>query len=118
MIADRSALSDREKIVYLREQLGENQLVKLLVDQFFKLGRAGESHADVTWELLGLNTENRTALGQALQSLLEVIDRTVEEVAIEELHGMITITNTDVSFSMPDDKVIESVEGYRVEIGK
>ena len=118
MIADTPALSDREKITYLCEQLGENPVVKLLVDQFFSLGRAGEAHADETWELLGLDTENRTAIGQALQSLLEVIDRRVEDMKVEELHGMITISDTCVAFSMTQDRIIESIEGYRVEVGK
>lgn len=115
-IPENSAMTDREMIVLLRESIGEKRLFESLVDNFFKLGSAGENHADETWKTLGLDVKRRTQIGYALQSLLEVIDKTVEEMGIEALHGIIGINNNDVTFSMPDGNAIDSIEGYRVAV--
>lgn len=109
-----SAMTDLETIVFLREQTGEDRLMKSLVDHFFKLGRDGEDHADDSWTILGLDTNKRAGIGLALQSLLEVIDQAVEQLEIEELHGVININNRYVTFTMPESSVIDSIEEYRV----
>lgn len=114
MIPTNSAMTDQEKIDFLHEKIGENRLIKSLVDNFFMLGREGEDHADESWKILGLDTKKRTIIGLALQSLLEVIDQTVEEMGVDELHGMISIDNRYVTFSMLEGNIIDSIEGYQV----
>ena len=116
LLTDRASLTDRETMVFLREQLGEKRLVEILVERFYQLGRAGETHADKRWEQLGLETKKRNAIGLALQVLLEVIDRSVEEAGIEELQGEITINNDFAAFMVSDANVIESIDRYRVEV--
>jgi hypothetical protein len=109
-------MTDRETMSFLREQIGEDRLIESLVDNFFKLGKEGEDHADESWKILGIDTSKRTDIGLALQSLLEVIDKTVEEIRVEELHGIISIDNRCVTFNISDGRTIDSIEGYRVGI--
>jgi hypothetical protein len=42
----------------------------------------------------------------------------VEELEIDELHGMISIDNRYVVFNISDGSVIKPIEGYRVSIAK
>ncbi|MBE9542344.1 MAG: hypothetical protein IMF01_08495, partial [Proteobacteria bacterium] len=79
MIPENLGMTDKEIIAYLNEKLGEKRLIKYLVDNFFKLGEAGESHAAESWKILGLDAHKRAEIGRALQALLEVIDQKVEE---------------------------------------
>jgi len=116
MIPEHSGMTDKEMMVYLKERLGETDLIKTLVDNFFKLGELGENHADESWKMLGLDTKKRTNIGLSLQTLLEVIDRTVEKLGIKELYGTISINNRYVTFNMREDDIINSIEGYRVTI--
>lgn len=115
-IPDNSEMTDKEIISYLKENLGEKRLIKQLVDNFFKLGKAGEDHADKSWKTLGLDASKRTETGRALQSLLEVIDQKVEEPGVDELHGKIRINNNYVTFTMPEGSIITSIEGYQVDV--
>ena len=116
LIPEHSTMTDKETIAFLRGKIGQDRLKKSLVDQFFKLGKAGETHADENWRALGLDTKKRTLIGQALQSLLGVIDQTVEESGAEEVHGVININNRYVSFTMSEDSLIDSIEGCQVAI--
>ena len=116
MIPEDAAMTDREVVAYLRESLGEKRLVKLLVDRFYQLGRAGENHADENWKLLGLDTNKRTDIGRALQALLEVIDLAVEQLEIEELHGILNIDNEHVAFFITDGDIIESIDGVSLRV--
>ena len=118
LVPEDSAMTDRETMSYLRKRLGEDHLKTSLVDHFFKLGKAGEAHADESWITLGLDTKKRTVIGEALQSLLEVIDQTVEKSGVEEVHGVIIINNKYVTFTMPGNSLIDSIEGYQVAIAK
>jgi len=116
MIPENSAMTDKEIIAYLNEKLGEKRLTKYLVDNFFKLGKEGEKHADESWKILGLDTKKRTDIGLALQSLLEFIDQTVEKMGINELHGVISIDNRQVTFNMTGGNIIDAIEDYRVTV--
>ncbi len=116
LVPENTTMTDKETMAYLRETLGEECLIKSLVDNFFKLGKEGENHADESWKILGLDTGKRTDIGLALQTLLGVIDQTVEELGVEELHGIISIDNKYVTFNMPEGSIIDSIEGYRVAI--
>ena len=116
MIPENSGMTDKEMIAYLNEKLGEKRLVQYLVDNFFKLGEAGESHAAESWKRLGLDTHKQAEIGRALQALLEVIDQTVEELGIEKLHGFIRINNGHVSFVMQEPEIIDSIQGCQVAV--
>ena len=116
LVPENSTMTDKETIAFLREQTGEDRLIKSLLVHFFKLGKAGENHADESWKILGLDTSKRTGIGLALQSLLGVIDQTVEELGIEELHGMISLYNRYVTFNISEGSIIDSIEDYRVDI--
>jgi hypothetical protein len=116
MIPENSGMTDKEMIAFLNEKLGEKRLIKYLVDNFFKLGEAGESHAAESWKVLGLDTHKRAEIGRALQALLEVIDQVVEELDIEKLGGIIRINNSHVSFTMKKPDIIDSIDGYQVTV--
>ena len=116
LIPENTTMTVKETMAYLREEIGEERLIKSLVDNFFALGKKGERHASDSWKTLGLDTNKRTDIGLALQSLLGVIDKTVEEMVVEELHGIISINNKCVTFSISEGSLIDSIEGYRVAI--
>jgi hypothetical protein len=116
LLPENSAMTDKEMMAYLREQLGEDRLIKSLVDNFFSLGKKGEKHADDTWKSLGLDTKKRTDIGLALQSLLGVIDKTVEDIGVEELHGVLSIDDKHVTFNISEGCIIDSIEGCQVAI--
>lgn len=118
IIPENSGMTDKEMIIYLNEKLGEKCLIKYLVDNFFKVGKEGENHADESWKILGLDTKMRTNIGLALQSLLEFIDQTVEKIGINELHGVIRIDNRHVTFNMTEGSIIDSIEDYQVAVAK
>ena len=116
LVPESSTMTDKETIAFLREQIGEDRLIESLGENFFKLGKAGENHADESWRILGLDTSKRTGIGLALQSLLGVIDQNVEELGIEELHGLISIDNVYVTFNISEDSIIDSIDDCRVAI--
>ena len=116
LLPENTAMTDKETMTYLREHLGEQRLINSLVENFFSLGKQGEKHADDSWKSLGLDIKKRTDIGLALQSLLGVIDKTAEEMGVEQLHGMISIDNKHVTFNILDGCIIDSIEGYQVAI--
>ena len=116
IIPENLGMTEKEIITYLKGKLGEKRLTKYLIDNFFKLGKAGENHADKSWMILGLDTKKRAAIGRAIQTLLEVIDQTVEELGIEKLRGFIRINNSHVSFTIQNPVTIDSIEGYQVAV--
>jgi hypothetical protein len=116
LIPENSTMTDKEIIAFLREQTGEDRLIKSLVDNFFNIGKEGEKHADESWNILGLDTNRRTETGLALQILLGVIDQAVEDLGIEELHGMMGIDARHVTFNMSGGIIIDSIEGCQVAI--
>jgi hypothetical protein len=74
VLPENTTMTDKETMAYLREKTGEERLIKSLVDNYFELGKKGEKHAEESWKTLGLDTNNRTNVGLALQSLLGVVD--------------------------------------------
>lgn len=116
LVPEHSTMTDRETIAFLRERIGKDRLKNSLVDHFFKLGKAGETHADESWRTLGLDTKKRKDIGEALQTLLGVIDQAVEELGTEEVHGMISINNRCVAFTLTENSLIDSTEGYQVAV--
>jgi hypothetical protein len=116
LVPESTTMTDKETIAFLREQTGEDRLIKSLVDNFFKLGKEGETHADQSWKTLGLDTNRRTEIGLALQLLLEDIDQTAEQLGIEELHGTIGIDDRHVTFNITEGSIIDSIEGHQVAI--
>ncbi|MEN8763006.1 MAG: hypothetical protein ABF290_11290, partial [Thiogranum sp.] len=64
----------------------------------------------------GLDTKKRKDIGEALQTLLGVIDQAVEELGAEEAHGMISINNRCVAFTLTANSLIDSTEGYEVAV--
>jgi hypothetical protein len=115
-LPENASMTDKETMAYLREQLGKDHLIKSLVDNFFSLGKKGENHAEESWKTLGLDANKRTEIGLALQKLLGVVDQTVEELEVDELHGVISIDNRYVTFNISDNNVIDSIESYRVPV--
>ena len=113
MIPDDSEMTDKDVIEYLLDRLGEKLLTRYLVNHFFALGVAGEAHAAESWQKLGMDTRKRTETGQALQTLLAMIDKAVEEHAVEELHGIIGISRSHVFFKAEPAGLIKQ---YEVEI--
>ncbi len=111
-----SDMTDKACMLYLKDKLGEKTLVKSLVDNFFKLGKAGEAHADESWKRLQLDTSKKTQIGEALQTLLQVIDQTVEKLGVEKLHGFIEINNKEIKFTMPEADAIDSIQAYQVAV--
>jgi len=111
-----SDMTDKAYMLYLKDKLGEKPIIKSLVDNFFKLGKAGEAHADESWKRLQLDTSKRTEIGVALQTLLQVIDQTVEKLGTDKLHGSIVISNREVTFTMPEADAIDSIQGYQVAV--
>lgn len=116
VLPENTTMTDKETMAYLREDIGEERLIKSLVDNFFELGKKGEKHASDTWKILGLDTNKRTEIGLALQSLLGVVDQTVEKLELDELHGIISIDNRYVTFNISEGSTIDSIEGYRVSV--
>ncbi len=116
MIPENLEMTNKDIIIYLKEELGEKHLIKTLVAHFFKLGEAGEPHATESWKVLGLDTHRRTEIGCALQTLLEVIDLKVEELGIERLCGTIHINNNHVFFTIQQANIIDLIEGYQVAV--
>ena len=116
LVPESSTMTDRETIAFLSEQIGEETLIESLVDNFFRLGKKGEKHAGDSWKTLGLDTHKRTEIGLALQTLLGAVDQTVEELEVDELHGMISINNRYVAFKISEGRIIDSIEDYRVSV--
>jgi hypothetical protein len=109
-------MTNKEIASFLKQKISENKLFNILVEHFFRLGKAGENHAKDSWMLLGLNPEKQTEIGLALQDLFEVIDSKVEELQIEELEGTIRIDNKYVTFTMQENNRLDSIEGYQIAV--
>lgn len=116
VLPENTTMTDKETMAYLREDIGEERLIISLVDNFFELGKKGEKHASDTWKTLGLDTNKRTEIGLALQTLLGVVDQTVEKLELDELHGIISIDNRYVTFNISEGSIIDSIEGCRVSV--
>lgn len=108
-------LSDKQRMNYLKNALGEARLVERLVDHFFALGRAGEAHAQLSWRRLGLEPQRRSDIGVALQRLLERADHLAQDCGIESLEAAFAISNDQCVLSvtrgaLPQPRFMQPVE--------
>jgi hypothetical protein len=102
-------MSNKEIIAFLRDRLGETRLIESLVDNFFTLGKIGETHAIESWNKLSLDSDKRTEIGLALQKLLNKVDRIVEESGVELVKADISINNKNCVISLQDSSFAETV---------
>jgi len=116
LLPSATAMKNPEIMFFLKQKMTESQLIDVLVEHFFTLGKIGEEHAINSWKNLGLNPEKNTEFGIALQNLLEVIDLKVEEIGIEEMKGVINIDNKQVSFTMPKNDKLYSIQNYQTAV--
>lgn len=101
-------INDREIIDCLVADLGRDRLMDVLAEHFLAIGLAGEPHAQLSWSLLGLDSDRNTATGFAIQRLLERVDSRAENDAIENMKGVIWIRNESVGFSLFEFETGES----------
>lgn len=107
-------MTNREMMSCLEHSLGETRLGSILVTHFFVLGMAGNEHAVNSWISLGLDPDQRTELGHALQDLLEAIDAAAEEIDI--LKAVVAVSNEYVSFHTQTSSILDPLDGYRVAV--
>lgn len=93
MLSLRKDRTDKEKVAYLKKKLGETYFVEAMVKHFYELGAAGEKHADESWKKLGLKPEKRTAVGLALQDIINRVDSLAEESGVGKIEGDLIINN-------------------------
>ncbi len=99
MLPADASMGNKEALSFLTQAIGKQPLFEALVARFFDLGRSGEQHAIDSWSVLGLNPKEQTAIGLALQKLLESIDREAEDAGVDKLEGRIALSHKDASFS-------------------
>lgn len=84
---------DRMIINYLAERLGKEELKNRLIQHFQDLGKEGYQQAKNVWMATGLDFERRKEIGLCLQALLEQSSAFLKEIAPEELHAEIRLSN-------------------------
>ena len=114
LLPQNTTMTDKERILFLKRTVGENDLMEALVDNFFVLGKAGEDHAVKSWKKLGVNPNKRTDIGLALQKLLDAVDHEVEESDIEMLEACITISDIKCSLKHKRSALSKSVYSTNV----
>jgi hypothetical protein len=92
-VPSETEMTGKVLIGFIKEQIGEAELSKLLVERFFELGTLGKEHALRSWNKLGLESTKRIEIGQALQKLLVIVDTAVEKAGISVLNALITLNN-------------------------
>lgn len=98
---------DRSVVNALRERLGDEALVELLVQRMAGLGRAGRPHALLSWRVTGFSYSRRTELGLRLQRLLERMDAWIETEALTEATGEICIGPGGCAFAPEQGQRLE-----------
>jgi len=114
LLPDRTSMTDKETIAYLRNSVGKEQLRDTLIRHFFALGKSGEAHALTSLRKLGLAPHRQEALGISLQALLVEIDSKAESMELDEARGVIVIARQSVSFEQPDDGQTRQIGIHRV----
>ncbi|WP_411293573.1 hypothetical protein, partial [Thiohalophilus sp.] len=109
MLPSYKALTDQEIIAFLKNKLGEDKLTDSLVNRFFELGVASESHADESWRKLALDPGKRTEIGLALQAVLTKADTMAQESGVEMLEATIAISNDKCVLTVDEVCVPQSV---------
>ena len=102
-------INDNEIIRYLEKNLSRKRLVEIFTRHFFKLGEDGDTHAEQSWKLLGLNPEKRTEIGEAIQKSLKYIDEKVEALEIDEIKATVIINNNRIVFLTKGNKMNECI---------
>lgn len=96
-------LTDKEVVAVLTKVMGRDVFVDALVDHFYKLGREGINHAVNSWKKLGLDLDDASDIGLALQRLLDQVDYEAEISEIESLNVSIEINNKECIFRIETD---------------
>ena len=111
-------LTEKEIISQLKEAMGKEALVKVLVDHFFKLGEEGKKHAAESWKKLGLDHDNTASIGMAIQQLLEQVDSEAEASGINKFDASIVLNNKECTFIIKTDDPHFSESVIRASIAK
>lgn len=93
LVPEKDRKDDRMIINYLAEKLGKEQLKINLIHHFQALGEEGYQRAKKAWIATGLDFGRRHEIGLCLQSLLEQSRAFLMELAPEELHAEIRLSN-------------------------
>lgn len=91
---------DKRLIGFLRNTVGSTKLATRLTRRMHELGRAGEQHARDSWAALGLDKNRARQIGLQLQTLLDGLDRKVENSGICSLKVVFTIDNQHCSIQV------------------
>jgi hypothetical protein len=81
-------------ITLLCRQLGKAALRERLIQRFFELGKAETGKIRSLWKARGPDYGQRGAMGLALQRILELADRDVCELALEEVRGKFMVADS------------------------
>jgi hypothetical protein len=84
----------RRMITLLCRQLGKAALRERLIQRFFELGKAETGKIRSLWKARGPDYGQRGAMGLALQRILELADRDVCELALEEVRGKFMVADS------------------------
>ena len=111
-----SDMTDKEIMTFLKDHVGEQNLISILVEHFFSLGESGDAHATNSWQSSGLNPNKKRETGLALQSIFEIMDATTEKENIDMLKGAIQITDQKVSFDLIGTRIPASLNDLAATI--
>jgi len=87
-------------IGYLIGQLGTDTLKKLLLEQFFYLGKSRKEEAINNWNSTGLSFSKRKQIGLCIQKLLQQTEALLIDKAPEMIHGNFIISDHACSLEM------------------
>lgn len=104
-------LDDRAAIQVLVEQLGREALRARLVEHFFAIGEAAQPGVERHWFQLGLDYQNRAALGLALQALLAAADAAACEADWPQAHGRFLLRDRDCTLEIDTPEVLNWTQG-------
>jgi hypothetical protein len=87
-------------IAHLSRRLGRDTLRQRLIARFFQLGEAGARDARRQWLKHGLDYRRRTAMGLALQQIIEQADHQVLSAELDRVSGRFYLTNHACSLQL------------------
>jgi hypothetical protein len=103
-IRDDKAIMD-----FLIREFGRDRLRDALVEHFATIGASVQNQVESHWRFLGLDYRRRSAMGMALQRVLDLVDRMARDRDWPQAHGRFLIGNRQCSV------VIETPEPVRSE---
>jgi hypothetical protein len=92
-VPEEKKKDDRMIINYLVDKLGKEELKNSLIQHFQALGNEGYQQAKNAWMATDLDFERRKEIGLCLQGLLEQSSAFLKEIAPEEIHAEIRLSN-------------------------